>query len=646
MRVNAPKGVLTDALRAQLKERKAEILSYLGDAASKKHFYLPPVTRAPRSAPLPLSFAQERLWFLEQLEPWNTAYNICRAAWLRGALNCNALKASLNEIIRRHESLRTSFEVHDGQPFQVIASDAQLDLTRIDFSPVVDVDRIDEINQLVAQEAERPFDFTRAPLLRASVLRFNDADHVFVLATHHIVSDAWSMGILTRELWLLYEAYANDRPISLQDLSIQYADFAVWQRNWLQGEVLESQLSYWKKQLNDIPILNLPTDRIRPARQTFRGARQSMALGQSLTQAINELSHREGVTPFMTLLAAFQVLLYRYSGQEDVIVGSPIANRRRTELESLIGFFVNTLVLRSDLSGNPTFRELLVRVRDSCLDDYARQDLPFEKLVRELNPERDQSRNPIFQVMFALQNATRPFSGISGLRIEPIEMATTRSPFDLSLFLRERGEKYIGYIEYSTDLFDASTIDRMAGHVRTLLEEIVADPDRCISVLPILSETERHQLLVEWNDTAADYPKDKCIHELFEEQVEKTPDAIAVTFEGQQLTYQELNRRANQLAHYLRGLGVSPEKLVGVCVERSLGMIVGLLGILKAGGAYVALDPNYPQERLAFMLKDAGLSVVMTQERFLKSGQRSAVSLLTCALIKIGRLSIAKMGIT
>jgi amino acid adenylation domain-containing protein len=612
-------------LRSQLTKRKADILSYLSNEDSKKRFFPPPITRVPRTSRLPLSFAQERLWFLDQLEPGNTAYNICRAAQLRGTLDSDVLEASLNEIIRRHEVLRTSFEINDGQPVQVVAPDAMLKLSISDLSKIAEVDRDHEIEHFVTEEARRPFDLTQAPLLRAKLLRLGDADHVFILATHHIVSDAWSMGILTREMWSLYEACANDRPQPLQALGIQYADFAVWQRSWLQGEVLESQLAYWKKQLDDFSILNLPSDRPRPPRQSFYGARQSITVPQRLTAAINELSHGEGVTPFMTLLAAFQVLLYRYSGQEDVIVGSPIANRGATEFESLIGFFVNTLVLRADLSGNPTFKEALARGRETCLSTYAHQDLPFEKLVEELKPERDTSRNPIFQVMFGLQNATRPFSGIPSLRIEPIEILPERSIFDLSLFLREREGSYIGYIEYSTDLFDASTIDRMTGHFHTLLEGIVADPERRISELPILTDAERHQLLVEWDDTAADYPEDKCIHELFEEQVEKTPDAIAVTHDGRELTYRDLNTRANQVAHYLRGLGIGPEKLVGTCVERSLEMVVALLGILKAGGAYLPIDPAYPAERLDFIISDAQCSVLLTHKKCLESGRWSVI---------------------
>jgi amino acid adenylation domain-containing protein len=602
-------------LRTQLRERKAEILNYLGGMST---CVTAPITRASRSVPLPLSFGQERLWFLEQLEPGNTAYNICRAMRITGSLDSKILEASLREISRRHESLRTHFGISKGKPVQIIEADASVDLVKSDLRQNSLEEQNRETSRLIADEAHRPFDLSQAPLLRARLLQLNDTEHILILATHHIVSDAWSMGILTRELWSVYGACAHGRSSPFRERDIQYADFAVWQRNWLQGEVLQSQLSYWKRQLNDISILNLPTDRTRPPRQSFRGARHRITIESELTNAINEFSHNEGITPFMMLLTAFQVLLYRYSGQEDVLVGSPIANRSGAELDSLIGFFVNTLVLRADLSGNPTFREALTRVREVCLGAYAHQDLPFEKLVDELKIERDQSRNPLFQVMFALQNATRPFGGIPGLQIEPIEIESERSIFDLSLFLREREGRYIGYIEYSTDLFNRDRVERMADHLKTLLKSIVPNPDCRIAELPILPEAERHQLLVEWNDTATDYPRDKCIHQLFEEQVERTADVIAVDFDGQSLTYQELNRRANQLAHYLVGLGVGPEKLVGICIDRSLEMVIGLLGILKSGGAYVPLDPAYPQERLQFMLKDAQCSVLLTQEKYLR----------------------------
>jgi len=555
---------------------------------------------------------------LEQLEPEAAVYNISRAWRLIGNLGSPALEASLNEIVSRHETLRTAFRLIDGQPAQIVLPSANVSIKTVDLSSLSEDTRQTEIALTIKSETERPFDLSAGQPLRCTVIRTRDNDHVVVLATHHSVSDAWSMGILTRELWSLYEAFSKGKPSPLRQLSVQYSDYVVWQRNWLQGDVLESQLDYWKKHLKDLPVLNFPTDRPRKPRQSFCGARLPLVLPEELTRSVNELSDRFAVTPFMTLLAAFQVLLYRYTGQEDVVVGSPIANRRRPEIEELIGFFVNTLVMRGDLSGDPSFSQLLLRVRDTCVGADTNQDLPFEKLVQELQPERNQSRNPLFQIMFVLQNATRPFAGIADVRIEPVETATTRSPFDLSLFLRERDSKYIGYIEYSTDLFDPDRIERMAGHYRRLLEAVVSDPDQSIATLPILTEAERHQILVEWNDTAADYPKDKCIHHLFEEQVERTPEAIALQFKGQQITYEELNRRANQVAHYLITLGIAPEKLVGICVDRSIEMVVGLLGILKAGGAYVPLDPYYPAQRLHFMVEDSQVSVFLYQRHLLQ----------------------------
>jgi len=607
--------VLTDSLRAQLAARKQELLEFLRDEYSSRGHHRPPISPRTDGSPAPLSFSQERLWFLEQLEPGNAAYNICRASCLSGSLNVAALEASLSEIVRRHETLRSQINMVAGRPVQVALPASKIALPVIDLRSLTGTDRDEEVRRRSKAEAVRPFDFSVGLFLRAVLFRTGDDQHILVLTTHHIVSDAWSMGILTRELWAWYEAFAIARRSPFTDLSIQYRDYAIWQREWLQGDVLESQFSYWKRQLNDLTILNLPTDRTRPARQSFRGAMLPMILSESLTAAINDLSHRQGVTPFMTLLAAFQVLLYRYSGQDDVVVGSPVANRSRSELEPLIGFFVNTLVLRTDLSGNPTFKELLSRVRDVCLGAYSNQDLPFEKLVQELQPDRDQSRNPLFQIMFVLQNATRPLSDFAGIHTEPIEIDTGRSQCDLSLFLRERDGRLMGYFEFNTDLFDRSTIERMVGHFRTLLQGILAHTDQCISQTPMLTDAERHQLLFEWNNTDADFPKDKCLHELFEEQVEKTPDAIAVTFEGRRLTYRELNARANQLARRLQELGVGPDKLVGIGVERSLEMIVGVLGILKAGGAYVPLDPVYPRERLAFILEDAQVEVLLMQER-------------------------------
>jgi amino acid adenylation domain-containing protein len=619
LRVNAPKGVLTESLSAQIAERKQELLDFLRDNKAPAAFNSFPVVRLKDSESAPPSFAQERLWFLEQLEPGSAVYNICRAWRLLGKLNVSAIEFSLNEIVRRHHVLRSSIRVDGSRPVQVVRPPFELNLSVTNIEAVYLVGREPEIRQRIRQAAEAPFDFTAGRFLRAELLRVADNEHVLILATHHIVSDAWSMGILTRELWILYEAYANGRPSPLRELPVQYADYAVWQREWLQGEVLERRLSYWKQRLgSNLPVLDLPTDHPRPVAQSFRGARLSVTFEESLTDALAELSRREGVTLFMTLLAAFQTLLYRYTGQEEIIVGSPIANRNRTELEELIGFFVNTLLLRTDLSGQPTFRELLRRVRDVCLGAYAHQDLPFEKLVEELQPKRDLSRSPLFQVMFLLQNAPSHTPKLTGLSVGRIGVDTGTSKFDLTLGLAERDQKLVGFFEYNTDLFDQSTTQRMAGHFERLLQGIVANLDQPIFKLPLLTEAERHQLLVEWNDTVADYPKDSCIHELFEAQAEKTPEAIAVQFDGRQLTYRELNTRANQLAHYLQRLGVGPEKLVGICVERSLEMVIGLLGVFKAGGAYVPLDPAYPRERLEFMLQDAQISVLLTQTKLVE----------------------------
>ena len=431
---------------------------------------------------------------------------------------------------------------------------------------------------------------------------------------HHIVADDWSMRILVEEFAAFYEEFSGGRRAELPELPIQYADFGAWQRQWLSGEVLDEQLSYWKKQLSGIPVLELPTDRPRPPVQSFRGARASVSFSSELTEGLKEVSRREGATLYMTLLAAFGALLARYTGQEDVVVGSPIAGRNRAEIEGLIGFFVNTLVLRTDLSGDPSFRELLRRVRKVALEAHAHQDLPFEKLVEELQPERSLSHNPLFPgALRAPEYVSRLFRAGRPQRYSPTtDTGTTR--FDLEVHLRESANALSCTFEYSTDLFDGSTIRRMLGHFQNLLESAVADPDRRLSALSPMSDGERRQVLVEWNETEREYPREATVHGLFEEQVERTPEAVAVVFGGERLTYRQLNERANRLAGYLKKRGVGPEVLVGLCVERSLEMVVGLLGILKAGGAYVPLDPGYPRQRLEFMVKDSGVSVVLTQE--------------------------------
>ncbi|MBW4537640.1 MAG: amino acid adenylation domain-containing protein [Myxacorys chilensis ATA2-1-KO14] len=577
----------------------------------------------PASDTAPLSFAQQRLWFLDQFEPEKPFYNLSAAVRLQGHLNVGVLEQSFNAIVQRHEALRTTFKQVNGQPVQAIAksrsetntpanSAFSIPLSLIDLPELPVAAREAEVQQLALEEAQQPFDLERGPLLRTTLLQLGATESVLLLTMHHIVADDWSIGVLIRELAAFYQAFSIGQPPNLPDLPIQYADFAVWQQQ--QTDMLETQLAYWKQKLQDVPpLLELPADRPRPPEQTFRGATQSLLLPKSLSEALKDLSHQENVTLFMTLLAAFKILLYRYTNQADLVVGTTIANRNRAEVEGLIGIFINTLVLRTDLSDNPSFRTLLERVRQITLEAYAHQDLPFEKLVEELQPDRSLSYNPLFQVMFQFRNALMPDLKLPGVTLSVLPIETDTTQFDLSLDVTEAADGLQVLIEYSTDLFDASTITRMLGHFQALLTEIVADPNQVVSTLPLLTATEEQQLL-KWNQTHVDYCLEQCVHQQFEAQVELTPDAIAVIFQDQQLSYQELNQRANQLAHYLQTLGVGADVLVGICVDRSLDMIVGILGVLKAGGAYVPLDPAYPASRLAFMLADAQVPVLLTQQ--------------------------------
>lgn len=616
LRCNAPEEVLTPDLSAQISERKAEIIAFLNQAnLTSKTTSQQSIQPIPRTGNIPLSFAQQRLWFFDQMEPGNPLYNLPGALRLRGSLNVAALEQSFNEIVRRHEALRTTFKTVDGQPVQAIAPTLTLAIPMLDWRQLRENEREAEVLRLTDEERERPFDLAKGPLLRTTVVRLDEAEYVALLTMHHIISDAWSTGILVRELSTLYEAFSTGQASPLPELPIQYADFAAWQRQWLQDEVLDAQLTYWKKQLNGtLPVLQLPTDHPRPRVQTFRGARRSFSLSADLTEALKALSQKEETTLFMTLLAAFKTLLYRYTSQADILVGSPIANRNRPEIEGLIGFFVNTLVLRTDLSGNPTFQELLQQVRQVTWDAYDHQDLPFEKLVDELQPERDRSYSPLFQVKFMLDNSPRVDLILSGLTLSSLNLENTTAKLDLSLDMYETSSELRGTFEYNTDLFNEATIDELTGHFLRLLSGIVNHPNHPISELPLLTAAEQHQRLVEWNNTQTEYPKDQCFHQLFEEQVERTPDAVAVVLKDKQLTYRELNQRANQTAHYLQAQGVKPEVIVGICVERSPEMIVGILGILKAGGAYLPLDPTYPAERLAFMLSDSQVPVLLTTQ--------------------------------
>jgi amino acid adenylation domain-containing protein/non-ribosomal peptide synthase protein (TIGR01720 family) len=597
----------------------ATALHHLAQRLRARQAGAAPIQSLPNAAgPWPLSFAQERLWFLEQLEPGTPFYNIPGAVRLRGGLRPEVLTPALAELVARHGALRTTFGDHDGRPYQVIAPAVAVGLPLIDLTALPPAAREVEVELLVTAETRRPFDLARGPLLRVALYRLDERDHVLVHTLHHIISDGWSSEIFVREITALYRAFCAGRPSPLPPLPLQYADYAVAQREQLAGERLEAQLAYWRRQLAGTTGLELPGDRPRPAVETFRGMSRPVHLDAATTRALHALAQRHGATLFMTLLAAFQTLLWRYSGQTDVPVGSPIANRNRRQLEGVFGFFANTLVLRTDLSGSPTFTALLRRVSEVTLGAYAHEDLPFERLVEELQPERDMSRNPLFQIMFVLQNQPREEIELEDLAVFPLPVDSATAKFDLTMFWREEQGALAGVVEHNSDLFDRATVLRFYRHFESLIAAVLADPERPAGALPLLSPVERHQMLAEWNDVPAAESRTICAHRWVEEQVARSPESLAAVFAGRRLTYRELNATANRWAHGLRRRGVGPESLVGICVERSLDMVVAALAVLKAGGAIVALDPAYPRERLATIIQDSGLAVLLTEEALLR----------------------------
>ena len=596
-----------------------------------EHVELPPIQPAPRDGNLPLSFAQERVWFLGELDPTSVSYHVPRAVRVKGGFSVAVFEQSFDELIGRHEILRTTFPKVNGRPVQMLHPPGPVEIRVCDLRTLSEVDRERHIDQHILAEGRRPFDLTKGPFLRLAVLQLGDQDYVFILAEHHLVHDGWTQGVLIRDFLSLYRSMSAGRPSSLAELPIQYADFAYWQRQWLQGEALDQQLSYWKQKLEGAPpVLDLPTDRPRPAVQSFRGAEYPLVIKGELAESLRAMSRRESVTLFMTMLAVFKTLLYRYTGQEDLVVGSWVANRRARETEGLLGMIINTILLRTNLSEKPSFRELLKRVRQVCLGAYAYQDLPFEKLVEALQPERSLSYNPLFQVLFAFQDTATPSLELPEMSMQVIEAHNQSAKFDLNVVVLPPREQLAGLrvanvtdeitvlIEYSTDLFERETIIRMAGHYQMLLESVVKGVDRSIADLEMLTQEERVRVIEEWNATGAEYPAEKGVNEMIEEQVERSPEEAAVIYEDQQLSYGELNRRANQFAHYLEKLGVGPEVQVAICVQRSLEMVIGLLGVLKAGGAYVPMDPGYPGERLAYMLEDSQAQVVVTQQELVE----------------------------
>ncbi|MEO7331781.1 MAG: amino acid adenylation domain-containing protein, partial [Minicystis sp.] len=579
---------------------------------------LPPLVKEAPGTARPLSFAQERLWFLDQLAPGDTSYNLPMAIPLGGALDQASLQRALSELCRRHESLRTTFGMVEGKPVQIVheATPCALPLTALSSLP--EAERTAKARSEALTEASLPFDLARGPLFRARLFELDTGAHLLVLTMHHIVSDGWSLDVLRREVAALYEAFRLGEPSPLPELPVQYADYAAWQRRWLDGEVLDKQLGYWREALGGAPqAIELPTDRPRPLLPSHRGGKAGFSLSLELSQALYALARRENATLFMVLLAAYDVLLHRYTGQDELLVGSPIAGRTIADTEGLIGFFVNTLVLRARFAEGITFSGLLAEVREACLGAYAHQDAPFERLVAELAPQRDLGRTPLFQAMFSLQNVPREKSGreVPSAAQTGVSADDATAKFDLTLVMAEGKKSIAGHLEYALDLFDASTAERMAGHFVALLQAIVQTPKSLVRELPMLGTEERETLLFGWNATDASYPQEATIHGLFEARAAQTPDATALLFEGREIAYRALNEDANRLAHHLRSLGAGKETPVGICVERSPSMVVVLLAALKIGAPYVPLDPAYPPERLALMIEISRLSILVTQTK-------------------------------
>jgi amino acid adenylation domain-containing protein len=636
LRFNAPQDVMTPELKAEIASHKAEIIELLSRVSPASA----PITIVDRQQNLELSFTQRRLWFLYQIDRDVAAYQLRYNLQMTGVLHVDILERSLTEIVRRHEILRTNFVEKEGNPFQIIHPPQPVQLSVIDLqllrrgeaSPqqkpqpviltVIDLqgfaseEREIELHRLANQEAEIPFNLEKDALLRVTLLRLEPQKHILLIKLHHIIADAWSIGVFSRELTSLYKSFTEAKPANLPDLPIQYADFSQWQNQYLTKETLVDQLAYWKDQLAGIPpVSGLPTDRPRPPVQTFKGGAELFEVSKALTEKLKNLSQKSGGTLFMTIMSAFFILLARHTGEADIVVGIPIANRTRLELESLMGCFVNTLVLRSQLHGNPTFLDLLQKVRQTALNAYANQDLPFEQLVEALQPERSLSHNPLCQVLFAWENVQMNVLEFPNLQVTPFKTGHSTARTDLCLEMMETGQGLQGSFEYSTDLFDVETIRRMIDHFQILLAEIVANPEQTVMTLPLLTAGEKQQVLEAWNATTTTYPQEKSIAAIFEEQVKLRGNAIAAKFGETEISYAELNTKANHLAHYLQNKGIGDQALVGICVDQSVEMLIGLLGILKAGAAYVPLDKDYPDDRLELMLNDAGVRVVITQQQ-------------------------------
>ncbi len=608
---NAPKGALTAELREHLALRKPEIIEYLKITAAA--VAPPPVARLRRGGAAPLSFGQRRLWYLDQFEPGSAAYNIAAALRLSGELDWEALEAALKEVMRRHEVLRTSLVSTDGSPEAVVGSAADWRIRRQDLQATEEVEQSGMVTRIAMEEAQRPFDLSRGPLLRATLLTLAEREHVLILVVHHIAADGWSLGLFVDELGQIYSAFRQGLPSPLAELELQYRDFAVWQQGWFETGGLRAQMDYWKGRLSGrLPLLDLPADHPRPAAMSFRGTRKKFTLKKSAAAALREFGRSEGITLFMSLLTGFYLLLHRYTRQDDLIVGSAIAGRSRPEWGRLLGLFINNVALRTSLAGDPTVREFVARVRETVLGAFENQDVPFDQVVTALQLERTLNYSPVFQAMLILQNIPIKRLELPGLVMTPVEFDQGTSRFDLTIEAVELDGALRLDVEYSTELFEESTIARMVEHYERLLEGMAADSARRVSQLPMLSESEWAALAAGEGGPALEIPADACIHDLIVRQAARAPDETAVIFGDRTMTYAELDRESNRLAHRLRGLGVGPETLAGVCLQRSADAVVALLGVLKAGGAYVPIDPQYPEERRAFVLEDAGVKVLIT----------------------------------
>jgi aspartate racemase len=629
---NGPKESVTPELLSELKKRRVKIIEFLGKHKAKSLDDENIIYPREKKDYYPLSFGQHRLWFMSQVEPNSPLYNIYWAVKLEGKLNIKALGNSLNTIVKRHEVLRTIFKSIDGQPVQIIKENNKVEIPLIDLRKIPSQEQEKEVKTILNNESRTPFNLSSDLMLRATLIQLKEQEFVFLLVLHHIASDGWSMTMLFRELAILYSHFVSDRiPANLPELPIQYADYAIWQKTrWLKGKTMAKQLAYWNQILRNVPpILHLPTDKPRPEVQTFQGASYFFNISPTLSQSLKAICRQERVSPYMLLLAAFQTLLYRYTGDKDIIVGTPIANRNRSEIQNLIGFFVNTLVLRKRFDKNLTFQELLKQVRAITLGAFQNQDLPLEKIIEQLQPERYQNISPLFQVMFVLQNTPKDKLQLPNLSLTRLRIENPTAKFDLTLFMWEDQSGLTASFEYNTDLFVEATIARMANHFQNLLQAIATDIQQPVQKLKLLNEDERKQLLVEWNNNRSEYPRHSSLAELFEAQVQQNPHGIALVCEQEQLTYEQLNQKANQLAHYLQAQGIGREVPVGIYLERSLEVIISILGILKAGGAYVPLSPSYPLERLAFMINDTQVPIILSQER-LKEKLSSVATKLVC----------------